>query len=91
MVAARRAGSGRYDVTVRVRNTGRRAGAEVVQLYVGFPAGAGEPPRQLKAFDKVFLQPGESKTVRLALDPSSFQVFDETTNNWKMTPGTYRI
>ena len=51
-------GGGRYGVSVRVRNTGRRAGAEVVQLYVGFPPKTGEPPRQLKAFGKVFLGAG---------------------------------
>ena len=63
----------------------------MVQLYVGFPSGAGEPPRQLKAFGKVFLRPGRSAKVRLKLDRSSFQVFDEATNDWKTTPGTYRI
>ncbi len=82
---------GRYDVKVRVRNTGSRKGAQVVQLYLGFPSAAGEPPRQLKAFGKVSLGAGRAKTVRLELDRSSFQVFDEASNDWKTTPGTYRI
>ena len=84
-------GGGRYDVTVRVRNTSRRAGAQVVQLYVGDPARAGEPPRQLKAFRKVFLEAGASQRVTLELGRSSFQVFDEASNHWKTTPGTYGI
>ena len=63
--------------SVRVRNTGRRAGAEVVQLYVGFPPKTGEPPRQLKAFGKVRLAPGEARTVQLNLNGSSFRYFNE--------------
>jgi beta-glucosidase len=80
-----------YDVTVKVRNTGRRAGAQVVQLYVRAPAAAGEPPRQLKAFRKVFLGPHRSTKVRLALTRSSLQVFDETSNAFRAVPGEYRI
>jgi beta-glucosidase len=84
-------GRGRYGVSVRVRNTGRRAGAEVVQLYVGFPPKTGEPPRQLKAFGKVRLAPGETRSVQLNLNGSSFRYFNEATNSWKTRGGTYRI
>ena len=48
-------------VTLRVRNTGQRAGAEIAQLYVGMPAAAAEPPRVLKGFQKVMLQPASRK------------------------------
>ena len=82
---------GRYDVTVRVRNTGRRAGAQVVQLYLGFPARAGEPPRQLEDFAKVHLGPGGARTARLELDRGSFQSFDATKNAFTTVPGTYRV
>ena len=74
-----------------MRNTGRRAGAQVVQLYVGYPSSAGEPPRQLKAFRKVFLGAHRSKRVTLGLDRSSFQVFDEARRDWRTAPGKYRI
>jgi beta-glucosidase len=84
-------GGGQYDATVKLANTGTRAGAEVVQLYVGFPSSTGEPPRQLKAFEKVFLQPGESSNVTLPLNESSFQMFDEQTSSWTTVPGTYQI
>ena len=66
-VAPRRDAKGAPEATakVKVTNSGTRAGAEVVQLYVGFPAAAGEPPWQLKAFEKVRLEPGQSKDVVL--------------------------
>ena len=59
-----------YDATVSVRvtNSGKRAGAEVVQLYLGFPSEAAEPPRQLKGFARVDLKPGESKTVTMTIE-----------------------
>jgi beta-glucosidase len=84
-------GQGRVRATVKVRNTGRRAGAQVVQLYVGYPSNAGEPPRQLKAFSKVFLGAHRSKRVTLDLDRSSFGVYDEAGSRWKTVPGKYRI
>jgi beta-glucosidase len=61
----------------------------VVQLYLGAPASAGEPPRQLKGFEKVWLKPGESKTVNMALDRGSVSVWDE--GHWKVTPGVYSV
>ncbi len=84
-------GTGNYQVQVRVRNTGGRSGAEVVEVYVGFPSTTGEPPRQLKAFGKVFLKPGAAKNVALKLAPSSFQAFDTRRNRWTMASGSYRI
>lgn len=84
-------GSDRYVATVRLRNTGTRAGAQVVQAYIGFPSSTGEPPRQLKAFNKVFLRPGESGTVTLDLNSSSFQTFDEASNSWVTTSGAYTV
>jgi len=82
---------GSYRATVTLRNSGRRAGAEVVQAYLGFPSCAGEPPRQLKAFAKVFLAPGSSRTARLNLDRSSFEFFSARRNAWTVAPGSYRL
>lgn len=76
---------------IRIANTGSREGAEVVQLYVSDPPAAAEPPRQLKAFRKVLLKPGESKTVSLTLDKDAFSVWDEETRAWKIVPGSYTI
>jgi beta-glucosidase len=84
------AGDGPHNVTahVRVTNTGRRAGADVVQLYLGMPASAGEPPRQLKGFDKVTLAPGASAAVSFTLDPSALSVWSN--GSWVIRDGTYR-
>jgi len=81
---------GKRTVSVRVTNTGAREGAEVVQLYLGAPASAGEPPRQLKGFEKVWLKPGESKTVSMVLDRASVSVWDKT-HAWKVAPGVYSV
>ena len=75
-----------------VRNIGARAGAEVVQLYVE-PV---NPPveravRELKAFAKVELQPGESRTVRLALGPRAFSYYSPERKAWVAEAGEYRI
>jgi len=86
-----RGAGGRITVTVKLTNSGAREGADVVQLYVGDPAAAGEPPRQLKAFQKVWLKPGESKTVSLALNPGDLSVWNETTHGWMLVPGAYTI
>ena len=88
-VSATRDGGATVELTVR--NTGRRAGSEVAQVYVGFPAETGEPPRQLKGFEKVSLQPGESRRVRMMLAPRAFQHWDEASRGWRATPGTYQV
>lgn len=76
-------------VSVTVTNTGKRAGAEVVQLYVAAPQdGVHRPIRELKGFCKVFLQPGECKTVTFELDDRSFAIWH---NGWKVPGGTYKI
>lgn len=77
--------------TVEVANTGARAGSEVVQVYVASPASAGEPPRQLKGFEKVTLGPGESKRVTIQLDDRAFSVWNTMKNGWAVVPGQYVI
>ncbi|HTW94238.1 MAG TPA: glycoside hydrolase family 3 C-terminal domain-containing protein [Tepidisphaeraceae bacterium] len=79
------------DVSVDVSNTGKRAGAEVVQVYVGFPAAAGEPPRQLKGFERVMLKAGQSDHVTIPLDRRAFSIWDVKENGWRVLPGTYEI
>ena len=79
---------GTLHVSVRVTNTGTVAGAEVVQLYVGFPESASEPPNQLKGFAKVFLKPGRRKRVRMTLRQPSFAVWNDGP---AVVPGTYAL
>jgi len=79
---------GSVSVSFTVTNTGTRPGAEVPQVYVGDPPSSGEPPKQLKGYQKVFLQPGQSAPVSLTLDPRSFAYWQ---NGWIVGGGTYAI
>lgn len=85
--------SGTTDISVSatVRNVGRRAGADVAQLYLGDPAGAGEPPRQLVGFEKVNLPPGRSTRVRFSVMPRDTWWWDQSAGGWSQTAGTYRL
>jgi beta-glucosidase len=76
---------------VTLTNTGRRAGADVAQLYVGSPAAAHEPPHQLKAYTKVRLAPGQSRRVTLTVDLASLASWDNPSSGWTLHGGTYRI
>ncbi|MDN4174153.1 glycoside hydrolase family 3 C-terminal domain-containing protein [Nocardioides sp. SOB77] len=89
-LTVRRSGAGAV-VGFRVTNTGRRAGADVPQVYVAAPAGPGEPPRQLQGFRKVRLAPGESTRVRLRLDRRAFAHWDVRRDRWEVDPGRYGI
>jgi len=76
-------------VEVTVANVGERAGAEVVQLYVAPKAPRlPRPPKELKAFAKVALAPGERRTVTLDLEPAAFAVWD---GGWTVDPGDYAL
>jgi beta-glucosidase len=79
------------QVSVQVKNTGKRAGAEVIQVYVEQPEKNGEPPRQLRAFTKVALEEGQSKSVSLKLNQRSFSIYDPELHRWKMPDGDYKI
>ncbi len=77
-------------VQVNVRNTGSRPGAEVVQLYVhDGHAKIDRPAHELKGFERVELQPGESKTVTFWLDHSAFEYWNPETKQWVLDPGTF--
>ena len=77
------------EVSVTVQNTGACSGAEVVQFYIGAPQdGLHRPLRELKGFQKVFLQPGESRTVTFSLTDRSFALWQD---GWKIPGGTYTV
>ena len=76
--------------TLTVTNTGERAGADAVQLYVSPPAGAGwEAPRRLAGFAKVTLWPGHSTRVSMAVDPRLLSVWDAKAPGWSRLSGSY--
>jgi beta-glucosidase len=83
--------TGAVTVSARVTNVGARAGTEVVQLYVAAPAAARQPPRQLKGFAKVHLDPGAAGEVSLRLDRDDLAAFDETSGAWVVHPGRYEV
>ena len=78
-------------VSLVVRNTGKRAGSAVPQVYVGFPRKTGEPVRQLKGFRKVRLAPGQSKRVTIRLAPRSFAHWSTRLDHWVVEAGSYKI
>ena len=79
-------------VSCMVKNTGDRAGAEVVQLYVrDLTAGVFKAEKELKGFRKIFLEPGEEKEVEMLLDKRSFAHYDVDRSDWEVLTGTYEI
>ncbi|MBE3014509.1 glycoside hydrolase family 3 C-terminal domain-containing protein [Microbispora sp. NEAU-D428] len=87
-----RTGDDTATVTVRVTNTGERAGKHVVQVYVSTTAGpVRRPARELRAFTKVSLAPGESRTITLSLDRRAFAYYDVPLGRWVVAPGDYTI
>ena len=84
--------SGGATVTLQLSNNGPVAGAEVVQLYVkDSKAAVQRPEKELKAFQKVLLQPGESKELTLTLDRSAFSYFDDKQMKWVLDPGEFQL
>jgi beta-glucosidase len=78
-------------VTARVTNTGPVTGSEVAQLYLADPAAAGEPPRQLKGFQKVTLRPGQSAVVSFTLDRHDLSYWNDSANGWVVPDGGFRV
>lgn len=76
--------------TVTVKNTGLRAGAETVQLYIhDRKASVDRPVKELKGFSKVWLEPGESRDVTIAIDNSALCFYDESQSAWRSENGTF--
>ncbi|MFV0529748.1 MAG: glycoside hydrolase family 3 C-terminal domain-containing protein [Lachnospiraceae bacterium] len=79
-------------VTLRITNTGKYDGAEIVQLYVGMPKSRiFRPVKSLKGFTKVFLKAGESREVQIAFDDKTFRYWNRATKQWEIEEGEYLI
>lgn len=82
----------RIQVEVDVTNTGDLAGQEVIQLYVqDVVSRLTRPPKELKAFSKINLEPGETRTVTLTLDEKSLAYFDDEKDSWVVEPGEFKV
>jgi beta-glucosidase len=84
-------GTQHVRVSAVVTNTGHRTGSEVAQLYLGDPAGTGEPPRQLAGFRRVSLAPGASARVSFVLTPQQASWWDDAANGWTQSAGQYQV
>jgi beta-glucosidase-like glycosyl hydrolase len=83
--------NGTAMVTATITNTGSVAGADVAQLYVGDPAASQDPPEQLRGFQRVMLNPGQSATVTFPLAIHDLASFSSSANAWEAQAGTYSI
>ena len=84
--------NGSVSVSLDVTNSGSRAGSDVVQLYLGIPSvKVAEPPKQLKGFQKVSLDPGQTQHVSFTLDASAMSYWDVNTHGWAVQQGTYQV
>ena len=79
------------SVSARVTNTGSVAGSDVAQLYLDDPSSSGEPPRQLKGFQKVTLQPGQSTIVHFTLNGQDLSYWNDAANGWVLPDGRFGV
>jgi hypothetical protein len=85
---------GRATLAVDVKNTGKRAGTEAVQLYLGLPdpgPGVPEPPRALHGFERLSIPAGKTRTARIELGPRDFSYWSTAANGWRVAPGCYSV
>ncbi|KAF5349632.1 hypothetical protein D9756_009031 [Leucocoprinus leucothites] len=78
-------------VSFKVTNTGSIPGTEIPQLYLGYPSGAGEPPKVLRGFDEVSLAVGASSTVQITLRQRDFSIWDTPSQSYIRPSGTFNV
>jgi beta-glucosidase len=82
-------------VRFTLTNSGTRAGAEIAQVYLGFPSSTDEPPKRLVGWAKVELEPGESREVTVTIDPNStsrpLSYWNVTRSGWEIASGEYTV
>ena len=80
-----------FRVSARLTNTGDRAGAEVVQLYISdTEASVERPVKELKGFEKIYLEPGESRKIEFPIDRQALSFFDADAHAWVAEPGEFQ-
>merc|ERR1712046_539850 len=83
--------TGLVCMSVDIKNTGFLPGAEVAQLYLGFPESAAEPLKVLRGFHKVYIQPGSTSSVEFALSQRDLEVFDVSLWSWRRPEGVFKL
>lgn len=78
-------------VNFAVKNTGKRAGNEIAEIYSTMPESTGEPPKRLVGWASVSLEAGEEKNVSVEIAKERFSIWDEARHRWTVTPGQYNI
>ena len=82
---------GKITFSVDVKNTGKREGQEIVQLYINdVKSSVPRPVKELKAFEKVSLKAGETKTVKFTIDKTALSFFDAAKHDWVAEPGDFK-
>jgi beta-glucosidase len=90
--ASQTPGDALYEVSFDVTNTGKRAGAEIAQVYVGEKnPSVARPSKELKGFTKIELKPGETKTATVALNARAFAWYDAAAKQWRADAGAFDI
>jgi len=85
-------GKDSFAVSVDVKNTGKVAGAEIVQIYIGDnECSVDRPPRELQGFTKIYLEPGETKTATVNLNQSAFEFYSESEHEFIAEDGSFTI
>lgn len=91
-LAIKRMEGGRIGVSFTLKNTGRRAGDEIAQLYVAdVKSSVPRPPKQLKGFKRVSLAPGESQSITIEVDAGALGFWDAGAHGWKVEPGEFEV
>lgn len=79
------------SATITIKNTGDVDGAEIPQAYITFPESAGEPFKNLRGFEKVFLKAGKSTKVTFEFSKTELSIWDESSEEWTVPSGEYTL
>jgi beta-glucosidase len=81
----------KVTAAISIKNAGHVDGAEVAQAYLSFPESAGEPPKVLRGFEKVFLKQGKQEQVQFELTKTELSIWDTVTSSWVIPSGTFTL
>jgi beta-glucosidase len=84
-------GSATVKAVISIKNSGSVDGADIVQAYLGFPESAGEPPKNLRGFEKVFLKKTKKENVMFELSKTELSIWDTVSNTWIIPSGKFTL